>query len=632
MDAKYLLLAHGEKAAVLVVGLVSAWIVTSSFTDSSIRPNGVTQQSVSDHIADINRVMNSSDVPTMVPAPPYRQQMVNRFSQDITPSPRISWMMNHSDIGGGPSGIYFYVYEIFQPSVTATDDIGNLEIVVSPPPVETGDERLSSDQPTKEWPRQTEHGTVVNRGGVAGVQIQIKVGQGEWANLVARGVGDGGFIPLADLGRSGKKIKMPALVTWQEHSFRVRSVVHATGFTGESADSDETVLVHQGTIDEPKDWADYAHAFESDPTTFLGGFETGVKDTIPGMTLPDNELVYYSPWSDPFGVMATASVRFAFEKPIENFGAAAPGAAGGAPPAPTAGRFAFSKQFATPSGNAWLAHTVEFKANVGDKLGGMMNVATPTSGGIETPQAFDTSFQVTGFLPGQVRVLYYTIRLVTDQTTHLKSLEIAKKSVTTTVAVLTNTHNQEEVKLPQLMKILRPNGVKTIYWPLISGDSYDEPNEFKNNPAGFQQRELIPPMPKTHPANTPGPLADLHNRTDAEVAQISQLAITNTDYVIMPDGRLVWYFDVGNTHTVMQWPLPAADTTAPPAGTTKPAATPARPTQPNRPVQAQPYHDNRPANVGPNGPPMNQGGAPGGAPGGGPPQGPPPGMGAPPGQ
>jgi len=619
MDAKYLLLAHGEKAAVVVVGLISAWLVTSSFTDSSIRPNGVTQQSVSDHIADINRVMNSGDVPIVVPAPPYRQQMVNRFSQDITPSPRISWMMSHSDIGGGPSGVYFYVYEIFQPSVTASDNIGSLEVVVSPPPVETGDERLSSDQPVKEWPRQTEHGSVVNRAGVAGVQIQIKVGQGEWEDLTARGVGEGGFIPISDLGRGGKKIKFPALVTWQEHAFRVRSVVHATGFTGESTDSDETVLVHQGPIDEPKDWADYAHAYESDPATFLAGFETGVKDAVAGVSLPDNELVYYSHWSDPVAVMATASVRFAFDKPIENFGAAA---AGGAPPAPTSGRFLFSKQFPTPSGNAWLAHTVEFKASVGDKLGGTLNAPTPTSGAFPVPVDFPTAFQVSSFMPGQTRVLYYTIRLVTDQGTRLKSLEIVPKSVTTTVAVLLNINNQEELKLPQLIKILRPSGLKTIYWPLISGDSYDEPNEFKNNPAGFQQRELIPPKPQTHPANTPGPLADLHNRTDADVAEISQLAITNTDYVIMPDGRLVWYFDVGTIHTVMQWPVPASDTAAPPVTTVKPAAPTGRPQQPFHPVQGPAYHDNRPPGIGPNGP-IN--GMPSG-----PPQGPPPGMGGPP--
>jgi len=615
MTPKQMLLAHGEKAAVGIVVVVSGWLVLSAFTDSSIRPSGVTQQSVGEEVEEIDKVMNSTSAPVLVPAPQYLQQMQGRFNQEVTSTPRISWLMSHSDISGKSAGITFYVYEIYQPAVSATDNVGKLEITITPPEVHPGSDRRSSDY-DKSWPHQSEKGTIVNHGAVAGIQIQVKVGDDVWKPLKSKELGDGGFISLAQLRTLGGKLHIPAIAEWQIHSFRVRTVAHATGFTGENADADETVLVHAGAFDEPADWPKLSHDYEDDANAFLGGWVTGTKDAIPGVDLPKNELVYYSDWSDVGDVMSTARVRFAFEKAVEDL--TNPGTMSGA-------RFYFSKQFPTGNGTAWLAKVVTFTAKVGDPVGGQMTVVTPTSGDGSVNETFDTPFVLQGFELNQERIQYYTVELVTDETTHEKMLKINPKTISTTVAELLNTNTKTVRKLPQLILIKHPAS-KWPYFPLVPMDGYNEPKEFTNNPPGYIQRELIPAAPVFHDPSTPGPLADLHNRTDAAGLAIAQFAVTPVPYVIMPDGRLVWYDKVNKRER--QYPEPANQQPAAPKTNTgqTPVTAPPRPLIPR-----SNGHDNRPPGIGPNGPPGNYfPGGPGGAPGGGPPGGIPP-TGGPPG-
>jgi hypothetical protein len=592
MTPKQMLLAHGEKAAVALVVVVSGWLVISAFTDSSIRPSGVTQQSVRDEIDGIEKVMNSSNAPQLAGAPPYKQQMQERFNQNITSSARISWLMAHSDISGQSAGLTFYVYEIYQPTVVATDTIGKLEITVTAPQPHAGSERRSSD-PDKPWTRQSEKGTINNHAGVAGIQIQVKVGDGDWQPLKSKEIGDKGFISLAQLRAIGGKIHIPAMAEWQIHSFRVRTVAHATGFTGESPDADETVLVHAGEYEEPKDWLILSGQEADDANSFLSQWVTGTKDAIPGVDLPKNELVYYSDWSDVADVMSTAKVRFAFEHASEDL--ANPGV-------PTIAHFYFSKQFPVANGYAWLAKVVTFQSKINDPVGGMKDVVTPTSGVDTVNESFETPFKLQGFELNQERILYYTIDLKTNETSHAKELQINSKTISTTVAELLNTNTNTVRKLPQLIKIKHPNG-HAPYFPLVPLDGYDEVKEFTTNPPGYIQRDLIPVSPVFHDPTTPGPLADLHNRTDAAALAIAQFATTTIPYVIIPGGRLVWYDE--HNRKVREYPpgeAPVID--KPKSNPSTPVETPTH--RPIVPPRTNGSNGNRPPGIGPDGPPGNQ--------------------------
>ena len=75
------------------------------------------------------------------------------------------------------------------------------------------------------------------------------------------------------------------------------------------------------------------------------------------------------------------------------------------------------------------------------------------------------------------------------------------------------------------------------FFPILPKKHTEELDEFRNNPAGYQELPMQLAKPQEFDPNDPnGPLAKLHNSTAACAGQ----ATTSVPYYQLPDGRLVW--------------------------------------------------------------------------------------------
>jgi hypothetical protein len=558
MDPKHLAIAHGEKVVVLLIAGACAWMVAGAFTNDAIRPKGVTSQTIDEHINAIDQRMQSKDVPTLKPAPPYLEAMKTRFAKPVPSPTRMSWLMSHTDIAGIGKGIYFYIYELDQPSVTARDNIGTIEFQVTLPRAMGGGERHSGE-PDKQWVRNTER-TIVNTAKLVGVQIELQIGQGQFRPFKGKEVLDGGFVPIETLRKNNGKFTFPTESVWQRHTFHVRSVLKATGFTNEAGEtSDATVLVHDAhekPFEEPKDWTQLYTDWTADAEGFMAQFmapEQGLQ--IPGVQLAKNELIYVSDWNSPpdASIQATADVRFAFEKSSVD----------PADPSKEVATFLLSKQFKGKggAGNAWLDKPEVFKPAKGDILGGPRVVLIP---GAELKREVDlsTPFQLDEIKHDIDRIWYYELEIKPRASGGKdKDLSLRPKTVKTDVAVLKNTKTGATIEMTKLADVRRPVKAGAIYYPLYPSEVYEEDKEFQKSPAEFQQWGLIPPEPLKHPPGQ-GPLQDLLMKTEDTIYK------TDTDYYEFPDGRIYWWEAIN--HQLMHYPPTAEDGKPKPAPKAKP--------------------------------------------------------------
>jgi hypothetical protein len=626
MDPKQALVAHGEKAVVLIVAAFSAWVVISAFTDESIRPKGITSQSIDDHINAIDTRMQSKDVPALKPAPPYLESMKTRFAKEVPSPQRISWLMNHPDIGGIGRGIYFYIYELHQPTVEAKDNIGTLEITVQPPRVSGNGDRVSSEW-DKLWQRTTER-AITNSAHVVGLQMQIQIGQSQWRPFKGKDVQDNGFIPMDLMKRTGGKFVMPTEAVWQKHTFRVRTILKATGFQyagdkDKAKNQDETVLVwdpqaHDGAaFDVPKDWGAFSDGFENgDADAFMHDFLKGDKGPMPGVNLAKNEELYFTDWTAlPEGavssVNATADIRFAFEKVATD----------PTDPSKEVATFLLSKQFRGKGGaaNAWLDKPESFKVAKGDVLGGPRDLIPPIPPGGKLKSSVDltTPFVLDDIKHDVDRVWYYELKVVPrTPPTKDKDLQIVPVVKKTDIAVLKNTKTGTTIELVKLADVRRPTRDDVIYYPTYPVAVYEEDKEFLKSPAEFQQWGLKPAEPVAHHPGE-GPLEELRQKNDG-----NSLYSTDTDYYEFPDGRLFWW-EIKNRILMQDPPKKEEDKPKtlpksapdPKAGPKTPTPPPAKPPEPKKGPAPQRPPAGTP--TGPSGPPGGQqGGPPAGAPSG----------------
>lgn len=624
MDPMQLLKMHGEKAGVAVVAVVCVWSIYGTLTDPGIRPKGVSQQTMTEQIDFITKEMNSNQAPSLKPPKPYAEEMLARFARSMPRPARISWLMAHPDIGGNGSGIFFYIYDLFPPKVSASDDIGKviLNLALADATLAgdgSGNRRLTSAKEVH-WPRDSEKGEIDNHAEITGLQVEMKVGNQPWRPLNQGDVKDG-YITRAALDHG--TVKFVSDATWQPVWFRARSILVATGFTGD-ATGDNTILVHDGDTTEPSSWEDLDHAFRNDGAAFLKGYLAPADGDLPAaVTLKKGEHGYVSQWFQPDPVMITAKVRFALEKVTGDPGA-------------EIADFLVSRQYQMTDGNQWLEKPERFHTKVGELLGGWRDVHTPKDPqGYRSHEDLSTPFRLKSVERGKECVWYYEIRAVrtnppagapaTARPGH--ALEFNPRTHQVDVATLENTVTGETIEVAKLEKILRPLGADTIYVPVVHGKEYNELTEFMRSPAGLVQRDMHPPAPQfLDPSDPKGPLAKLH----ASDRTLAPVATSTVPYLMLSDGRLVWWNDTNNR--VFQDPMPDEDTVSRPVATS-PHGTPS---QPPRPGTRPPPGFTPPARQG--APPWATGGVPGN-PSGGPPGAngptgggsPPPGGSAPPG-
>ncbi len=530
---KDLLIAHGEKVVVAVVAAACAWIVYGAFTDPSIRAK-VSDTAITAKKDEISRVMNGQKPPAIKPGADYLAQMRTRFREELPAPSAPSWLFAAPDVGPAGENDFLYVYELKAPVLTVSDSVGTLTLDLGLAPSTRPTERRIADQNVVEWGRDA--GAIANRAQVIALQVEMRIGDGQWQSVKAKGVGSG----LITLGKEVQPISLVVdeVSAWERHTFRARAIAKATGFPlatpgapGDRIPGDASVFVVAGDSGAEPDWAGFtAEARKRDPA-FLGRWLKGGKGPLPaGVSVGGGEQVYTGPWSADVAILATADRRFALRKI----------SADPADPAKILAEFLITKQFKNAEGKAaWAEKPEIFKIEVGTVVGGTRKVTWPID--IDARQIkdreedFTTPFTLKEVkAEGVKRVWYYELKAKprTDGKPG-REIELKPKEVDTKMVVLQNRSNGALLELAELDVIRPPNGTPIIY-PNFKG-SYDEGAEFLGNPVDFHQFALVPRLPKLWQPGE-GPLAELAATGDPAVYA------TDTAYYELADGRLVYWW------------------------------------------------------------------------------------------
>jgi hypothetical protein len=543
MSAQDILIAHGEKALVLVVAASCGYYLYGTFTDPEIRPTDISMEKINDMVATVERERGSQAPPVLKAPSNYLDDMLARWSVKLPSSQYYASLSAAADVGPiDKRSSQFYIYEVHPPALSVTDNIGNLDLTITlPTPKRTSDVRIS-DAPSKTWSLE---GRADNKAQWLGVQVMYRVGTGEWQPFAGKGV-TGGVVPIKE-GATSVTLNMPTVEPWQRHYFMAKLIAKATGLPLGQASNDqqETVLVTQGTYPEQDiDWAklqaQVSDAANGDKT-ILGRFLPGSKEGPLADQLKAGERLYVSVDSDEANVLATDSIRFVFDKLNQDF----------QNPANNGATILLSKYLRDPraqekNSGKWMDPPHAFKLPPNEGLGGQVTIPDPFGDPkLKIPVDLTTPYALTEVKTGVKRVVYYEIQPKSrPMGGKAKDLELTEKIIDTEVAILTNTKTGKTLELPKCERITKPNKPFSIFYPDFPSNSYNESEEFKKAPARFKQSDLVPKKPVVHEPGK-GPLEDLRKRTNDPFKN------TDTVYYELADGRIVYWEHVNSRVVVI---------------------------------------------------------------------------------
>lgn len=567
MSAKHFLIAHGEKVAISVTLLACAAQLVVTFTDESIRPKSITPADIEAKNTGIDSVFAQGKAPVMKPVPGYLSDMEARFARSLPLPAMPSWLMAPPDRGPGSGGLLLYVLELPPPTLAAKDAVGAVELTITLEPSVRQQGKRISDSSEARWERSAEG--IENRADVVGVLIETHRGDNQWKPLVAKAV-DKGFLPLAKLEADHGVIAVDSLEPWLVHSFRARLVAKATGLDFDQPIPPKvrnTVVVAAGRLVDTTEevaWNDFTEKVRAKDPKTLAKLVKPLKDAPPGVTLVDGELAYQGPKGDDASVTVTSDVRFALDRISSDL----------TDPTKEVATFLVTKQFTDRDGaKLWLKEPQSFKAGIGEVVGGKVKGENPLYPGKQVILELATPFKVVEIKRGQKRIQYWEIRTKSRASGKGKDLSVEPKEMQTDLVVVENVKSKAHLAFTKLSPIKRPPRKDPVLFPHLAAD-VDEEQEFRKNPSGFVQQELLPSAPKQHPADE-GPLAALRD----EHPDARDLYSTDTPYFELPDGRLVWWDPLNSA--LRQFPEPNAMPEAP-------AAAPAEPKTPTPPAGIPP--------------------------------------------
>ena len=548
MSAQDILIAHGEKALVLLATVACGYGLYGNFTNPDIRPADISMEKINAMVGDVERERGSQDPPVLKTPSNYHEDLLARWTVNLSSAKYYASLSAAMDVG--PTDVrssQYYIYEIHPPQLSVVDNIGNLDLTITLPSSKRTTDVRVSDAVDKTW---TLEGRAKNKAQWLGVQLEFRVGAGEWQPLVAKDV-RGGLLTLKE-GATAHTVTVPTIEPWQRHYFRARLIVKATGMPldqAKSKDQQETILVCQGTYpEETIDWAKLSADIGDVVTgnrTVLGRFLKGGKEGAFADQVRAGESLYRSMDSQEANIVATDSIRFVFDKVNQNL----------QDPAQPGAQILLSKYLRDPRGadkksGKWMDKPLLFKLAPGEGLGSPQAIVGPYSNGLKTNEDFTTPYVLTAVKEKVQRIAFYEIYTESRPMGGKdKNLAMKPKPIEggTEVAILTNTKSGQELSLPRCEKLTKPNKPHSIFYPDFLGLTYNEAEEFKKNPANFKQNPLIPKEPIRHEPDT-GPLEDLRKvRNDP-------LLSTDTAYFELPDGRIVYWEHVNNRVVVFVKP------------------------------------------------------------------------------
>jgi hypothetical protein len=546
MNAQDLLIAHGEKILVLIVVAASGYGLYGTFTNPDIRPQDISMERINDMVAKVEKVRAEIAPPVMKPPPNYLDEMTARWAVELPSHKFMTWLSAVTDVGPGDfRGAHYYVYEIRAPKISASDAIGTINVSIELPATvrTTGDPRIS-DAASKVW---TLESRVDNTAQWAGLIVEQKVGNGEWKPVATNDIKNGVVLLKGDAAPVNFSVKTTE--PWQRYSFRARLAARVTGLPPDKAtskDVEQSVLVFQGTYPEESiNWEQLSKQIVAGDKAALDKFAVGTKHGLLATTLKPSEMLYYSTDSDEASLIGSSSIRFVFEKVMLDF----------QDPTKSGASFLLTKYLRDPKDQTkgmWLLKPVQFKTKLNDGIGqpdvkipDPFRQAEANKQGLSRIEDLSTAFVVSEVKTKVKRVLYYEIQPKSRPNGgRAKDLEVIPKEIETEMVVLTNTQTGSTLTLPSCERIVKPNKPLSYFYPDFSTAQINEVDDFKKDPAGFKQRELIPPAPIMHEPGT-GPLEDLRKRRNDD------LLATDTKYFELADGRIIYFEHVNNRVVVL---------------------------------------------------------------------------------
>lgn len=549
MNAQDLLIAHGEKALVLLVTAACGYGISTAFTNPEIRPAEASMERINEMVATVEKERGNQAPPVMKTPSNYVEDMAARYALQLPTSKFIAWLSALPDVGPTDSkSSQYYIYELHPPKLSVNDVIGNLEVTITMPDSRRTAEGRVSDAASKTWKLE---GLADNTAQWLGVQVEYRVGNSDWLPLISKDL-KGGLLKLKEATNS-YTVLVPTVEPWQRHHFRARLIAKATGLpldVQKSKDQQATILVTMGSSgEEAPDWAKLTKDIDEVTNAQKGVLDRFVKGTRQGPMsdqLKSNELLYRSADSDEATIVPTDSIRFVFDKVNQNL----------QDPAQNGATILLSKFLRDPRATAdkktgkWMDKPFSYKLLPGEGLGKDEAIIDPFNlmGGQKIPVSLGTNYVLTAVKEKVKRIAFYEIYAESrPMGGKAKDLKVKPKEIETEVAILTNTKTGQELSLPKCEKLTKPNKPLSQFYPDFPGLVYDEVAEFKKNPSTFKQNPLIPKEPLKHEPGT-GPLEDLRKvRNDP-------LLNTDTAYYELGDGRIVYWEHVNHKMVVFVKP------------------------------------------------------------------------------
>jgi hypothetical protein len=571
MNAKTLLLAHGEKALVLVTAGLCGLGVYSTLTDDSVRPAGITSAALREKGEGIEKVMKEAAAPQLLPVPGYLANMQRRFDAEFATGSHMAWLSAMPDRGPG-EGTILYIYELPAPTITARDVAGVVELTVSPARSIRPSGRRVADGLEAQWTSPTGD---QNAAKLIGFVIETRIQGQEWKPLKSKAL-NGNFLAAEANGTAA--VKLEGLEPWATHEFRAASIGRASGYplsANPAGGAAGAVLVVAGRIIEGQDienlqWEPWLQGLQRGEASVLKRFRAPTQIDLPA-ELKSNPLeqTYTGDFSDQLAnVQVTSDVRFALDQVSEQDGQ-------------LIAKVLVTRQFKNANAPAvWLKDPVPFKVAIGEIIGKTVDVPNPRVEGRKINVDLSTPFELKDVKRGVKRILFYEIRETarTEGEKKGKDLAVVAKEAQTDVAILRNTKTGLTTELVKLSTIRRPTKPGAIFDPWVANDVQEE-TEFKKDPATFRMAILEPTPPKPWGPDE-GPLGKLRSEQD----EVDQLTFTtDTTYFELADGRLVWWEPLNKRIQVYpEQAVPApTDAALPPTGTAP--AVPPKGTQPKLP-------------------------------------------------
>ncbi len=555
MSARDLLIAHGEKLALVLIASFAGWQVWSVYTNLELRPgtegNELSKQKIQDDIDYVKKRRADLSVPKLEPPPPFLEQLQARMGVKIDAADLPAFLTVHPDLPPVTERTVFpYLYQVLPVEVAAADRLGSVELSFTLPESKDLDtSKRFSDAAVAKWTRH-DRGPIVNKAQHEAIQIEVSAGDKPWRPVQAAGVSKDGIIPLAQLkkDKNGKlKLKLDDVETWSEHKFRTKLIVRATGMPLPPSEEvlkggvPASILVYPGRYpddDKPekKDLNTW-HQWLRDKPAFVQRFLTGSTDPlVPGTTLAKGERYFVSEPVVSEPVMVTAKLRFVLKiarRDVE----------GGNDHKAT---FLMTALIEKPEakdgeGALWLGKPVEYKnLKIGDTLGKTENPISPHD---NRPIRVDltTPFVVTSI--EQVdRIQYWEVK-VKSRPGGGKELSYQPSPKRSFVVTLTNPKTGQVVQLPQLLKIPPPAGRPFAIYPKSMGDGCDEEAAFLKDPPGFRSFGVRPIEPIRWEKDQ-GPLPKLAESIAKKNPAVATRFTTDTTYLTLGDDRIIYYSPV----------------------------------------------------------------------------------------